>query len=281
MTRVQVDFLQVGHCRHLACMAVRDAPWRSREFPAYCALLQHPDFGYLLFDTGYASHFRQACAQLPEKLYQLALPFQLAPEQQLCAQLQARGLAPAQIGALVISHYHGDHVAGLKDFPRARFYASRADTQHLQSLGRWRATAQGILPGLLPEDFWQRLSLADSLPVRALPHWMAPFQQGWDLLGDGSLLLVQLAGHSAGQLGLLVPDSQKGPVFLCADACWSLPACQRGALPAPAVGLFTDNWRAYKQTFFGLAELSRREPGLAVLPSHCPDAFRDFHARSH
>ncbi|AFV00416.1 MBL fold metallo-hydrolase [Simiduia agarivorans] len=279
MNTVSVDFLKVGHCNHLACMAVRDAACQSTEFPSYCALISHPTLGHLLFDTGYANHFDSACARYPEKLYKQLLPIHLPHDEQLCVQLQQRHILPAQIAGVIISHFHGDHVAGLKDFPKARFIASRADCMHLQSLGRWRATTQGILPGLLPTDFWPRVQYADTFAPLDLPGWMAPFDRGWDMAGDGSLLLIDLSGHSAGQLGLLLPHSQQGPVLLCADACWSLPACQRGALPSPLVGFFTANWRRYKHTFTNLSTLSRREPELSILPSHCPDAFRKFHGK--
>jgi glyoxylase-like metal-dependent hydrolase (beta-lactamase superfamily II) len=272
MSLLSVDFLRVGQCRHLECMAARGGRWGLVDFPSCCALIRHPQAGWILFDTGYAEHFFTATRQLPERLYAMALPVNLPPEEHLLAQLAKRGLSAADIKMVVVSHYHGDHVAGLKDFPAARFVASRRDSEIIRRLGPWRASFQGQLHRLLPENYWQRLSYAEDLKQIPLPEWMAPFTQGWDLLGDSSLLLLPLPGHSKGQLGLLLPETERGPVLLAADACWSLPACREGRLPSPLVRFFTADPAAYRQTFSHLGELARRETSLHILPSHCAAA---------
>lgn len=269
MNPIRVDYLKVGHCRHLECMAARGGRWRLIDFPSYCALIRHPQAGWILFDTGYAEHFFAATHQFPERLYAMALPVELPPEEHLLTQLARRGLAASDISIVVISHYHGDHVAGLRDFPNARFIASRRDTETLRRSGVWRASFNGQLHGLLPEDYWQRLSYAEDLKDCQIPAWMRPFTQTWDLLGDASLLLMPLPGHSEGQLGLLVPDAEGGPILLAADACWSLPACRAGRLPSPLARLFTADPAVYRQTFTQLGELARREPIVRILPSHC------------
>ena len=280
MTRVSLHLLRVGSCRHLACMADRGAPWASTAFPALCGLIRHPDQGWLLYDTGYAHHFEQATQQLPERLYRSLLPVDLPAHEALAVQLAAHGLRTHDIAHVVVSHYHGDHVAGLRDLPRARFIASRADTQQALALTghRWRATLQGQLPVLLPPDFVARLSHADDAPRRPLPAWMAPFEWGFDLLGDGSVLAVPLPGHSVGQLGLFLPDADGRPVFLVGDACWSLPALRAGRLPSRLTLAVTADGRAYRRRFEELRQLALRESAIALLPSHCTaawEAWRD------
>jgi len=249
------------------------------DFPSYCGLLQHPEHGWMLYDTGYSGHFFAATERLPERLYRRMLPVQLPAEECLLGQLAARGLRAEDIGHIIVSHYHGDHVAGLRDFPRARYIALRADSEAALGLRgkRWQATLHGQLPDLLPEDFLDRLQYADAFPSRALPAWMAPLERGLDLFADGSLLGVPLPGHSAGQLGLYIADVQGRPVLLAADACYSLPACREGRLPPAATLWFSSSDpHAYRRTFAALGALSRREPALAILPSHCSVAREDF-----
>lgn len=278
MTTVTLHVLRVGACRHLECMAIRGGRWKSIEFPALCGLIQHPEQGWLLYDTGYASHFFEATQSFPERLYRGALPVVLPPDDMLVRQLAGFGLTTADINRVMISHYHGDHIAGLRDFPNARFIGLRADSQHFQSLTgkRWRATLGGHLPGLLPDDFHSRLSLADDCPAVELPSWLSPFKSGFDLLGDASLIGVPLPGHSHGQMGLFIPDAQGRPAFLVADACWSLPALRDAMLPARITQLINANSRAYRDTFNGLHQLTRNEPAVAVLPSHCTTAWQEF-----
>lgn len=279
MSAVRFEWLRVGWCRHLECMAARGARLARVDFPSYCGLLQHPQHGWMLYDTGYSEQFFGATERLPERLYRSMLPVQLPAEECLLTQLAARGLSADDIGHIIVSHYHGDHVAGLRDFPRARYIALRADSEALLGLRgkRWRATLGGQLPGLLPEDFLARLQHADDCPTRPLPAWMAPFESGLDLFADGSLLGVPLPGHSHGQLGLYIADAEGRPLLLAADACYSLPACREGRLPpAPTLWFSSADHQAYRRTFAALGVLSLREPALAILPSHCSAAREDF-----
>jgi glyoxylase-like metal-dependent hydrolase (beta-lactamase superfamily II) len=248
------------------------------DFPSFCGLIHHPEFGWVLYDTGYAEHFFSATQTMPERLYRMALPIDLPPEQTLRAQLQQHGVTPEDIRLVVISHYHGDHVAGLKDFPNAHFIALRADTQQLLSLQKSRllATLQGILPQLLPSHFFSQLKNADDFPVVNLPLWMAPFSQAFDLLGDGSLLGIALPGHSRGQLGLLISNADGRPVFFIGDACWSLPACREGRLPSRLTLFVTADAANYRQTFFNLQSLANREVAVSILPSHCTPSWEKF-----
>ena len=278
MSRVRLHMLRVGACRHLACMAARGDAWSVVEFPALCGLIRHPDHGWLLYDTGYSSHFMDATEPWPERLYRIVLPVELPPEETLENQLAALGLSMDDVGHVVISHFHGDHVAGLKNFPRASLVALRGDVEHLQALKnrRWRAAMGGILSVLLPHDFERRLLRADDFPRRALPVWMAPLQDGFDLLGDGSVLGIPLPGHSPGQLGLFLPDADGRPVLLAGDACWSLTALREGRLPSWPTLAVTHDIRRYRETFEGLRRLVNREQALTLLPSHCMSAWKAY-----
>lgn len=277
-TTVKLHLLRVGACRHLECMAARGGRWAMMDFPALCGLIQHPTRGWILYDTGYAEHFFTATEHLPERLYRQFLPVDLPPAELLTAQLATLGLTTADIGTVIISHYHGDHIAGLRDFPKARFFALRKDTEQFLALTgkRWRATLQGYLPGLLPDDFLPRVQAADDCAQVDLPAWLQPFTSGLDLLGDGSLLAVPLPGHSHGQMGLFMPDVDGRPVFLIGDAAWSLPFLREGRLPSRLVAMITPDRRRYAQTFRGLQQLAVKEPVLALLPSHCTVAWQEY-----
>jgi glyoxylase-like metal-dependent hydrolase (beta-lactamase superfamily II) len=275
---VSLRVLRVGSCRHMECIAARGGRMSPVDFPALCGLIRHPTSGWILYDTGYSDHLIDATEHWPERLYRVAVPVTLPPSEQISVQLERFGITPLDISVVIISHYHGDHVAGLKDFPNARFIALRADTEEIRSLQghRWRATIGGNLPGLLPNDFTRRLVDADDCMSKSLPPSMTPFQEGLDLLGDGSLLGVPLPGHSKGQLGVYVPDADGRPAFLVADACWSLPACREGRLPSRITFFITADRRSYRETFLGLREISLREPAIALLPSHCLTAWGEY-----
>lgn len=276
---VSLQVLRAGWCRHLECLADRGGRWARTPFPALCGLIRHPEAGWVLYDTGYSEHLFHATAHFPERLYRAAVPVTLPEQESMHQQIRTLGITPDDIGIVIVSHFHGDHIAGLKDFPKARLIALNADYRHMEGLRerRWRATLGGHLPSLLPDDFAARLQLADDCPPVSLPAWMTPFERGLDLLGDGSLIGVPLPGHSEGQLGLFVADAQGRPAFLVADACWSAPACRAGRLPASLAMWFSSQHTGqYRQTYQHLGTLLRREPDIAILPSHCNHAWEAF-----
>ena len=117
----------------------------------------------------------------------------------VAAQLEALGIAPADVRHVVVSHFHADHVGGLKDFPNANFHCSRAAFNAVKDLRGFGAVKHAFLPGLLPADFRQRAVFTEDSPVVRLPASHAPFSEARDLLGDGSLLAVDLPGHATGR----------------------------------------------------------------------------------
>jgi glyoxylase-like metal-dependent hydrolase (beta-lactamase superfamily II) len=276
-TTIALYPLRVGSCTHFERFANRDAQWRRTTFPAYCMLMEHPARGWTLFDTGYARRFFPATQHLPERLYRALLPVSLPEEEELTAQLQRYGIEPRDIGTVIVSHYHADHIAGLRDFTNARFIAPSRDTQALwRTRNAWKNTARGLLPSLLPDDFVSRVTDAESFPVVDLPAWMAPFTMGFDLFGDASAVAVPLPGHSDGQIGLLVGNAEGAPVFLVADSCWSMTACRAGSLPSRLASFAHADARLYAETFFQLRALSSRERSLTLLPAHCRDSWSAF-----
>ncbi len=188
LTRIELHLLRVGRCRHPEWVTLRGGRLTAIDFPALAALLIHPTAGPILYDTGYAEHFRTATAPFPERLYRWLTPVHLPAEEALGAQLGRRGIALGDVRQVLISHFHADHVAGLRDLPGAGFLALSADVQAGLGHRGWQALRRGVLPALLPPDFTARLALADERPVVDLGPGWAPFEAAYDLLGDQSLL---------------------------------------------------------------------------------------------
>ena len=286
--RVELHLLQVGHCRHPEWVTIRGGRWQAIDFPALVALILHPSFGPILYDTGYADRFETATEPFPERLYRWLTPVRLPAEERLASQLSRYGLRPEDVERVLISHLHADHVAGLRDLPRAGFMALEADVasqlgsaRQNSSRNNWRALRQGILPALLPPDFGSRLTLADGRPAVDLgPSW-APFERGYDLLGDGSLIGIPLPGHSPAQLGVLLRTQDDRRVLLAADACWSARAWREQRMPSSLARLIFDDWYAYRRTLGGLHQIAARQPDLAIIPSHCAETLAEFAERGH
>lgn len=265
-----------GYCTHPEWLTLRGGALRSVPFPAGFACILHPKHGPVLFDTGYSQRFFEETARLPNALYRYITPVIYRDEDSAESQLRAAGIAPEDVRYIVLSHFHGDHIGGLRDFHNARFiYLDKAycAVKHLGPLASVRA---GFLPGLLPEDFAER-----SLPIRTkdivqpftkVNESAFPCMEGYDLFGDGSLLAIELSGHAAGMIGLFVSTATED-YLLCADAVWSSRAYREDRLPHPAAGLIMSDRQQYKQSYDLLRQLHREVPTLRIAPSHCREAL--------
>lgn len=269
MKPIRFHLLKAGHCSHPECVAMRGGRWSSLRFPALCGVIEHPERGVILFDTGYSPHFVDATRPFPERAYRWVTPVALGPEETLVAQLARRGIAAGEVRHVIISHYHGDHVGGLKDFPRARFWSTRADHDALRGRSRLGNLVHGCLPALLPPDFALRLDFVEEASRMTLPREFRPFDQGFDLFGDRSVAAIPLPGHSTGQIGLALCRADGRPVFLVADACWTRRALDEDRLPTWIASRAFDNRHDYRATFGRLRELAACDTGVAIVPSHC------------
>lgn len=282
---VDLRLLVAGNCRHPERMARRGGALAAVDFPALVGVIRHPEHGVVLYDTGYAPRFREATASLPEALYRWLIPVRCAEEDTAVAQLRRLGIYPHEVTRVVVSHFHADHVAGLRDFPRATIvYRREALTWRrpgnapIAASDRWTRladTAHGFVAGLLPEDLRQRSQAVEDLPIRHHPDLGNVLNPLHDLLGDGSALGVDLPGHVPGQLGLFVPRPRHGPrALFVADACWDARSFTCADLPHPMARVAIHDLPAYHQTLAALGELHRRygpgsEREILVVPSHC------------
>lgn len=265
-TQVTLRVFHSGYC--VANGRVVDPVHGEKQcrFYATWALIEHPDQGWILFDTGYAPRFREATARWPYKLYALLTPMFLQAEESVLERLKTLGIAPETIKTILISHFHGDHIAGLNDFPQAQVICSASALQQASSVKGWAAVGSGILPDLLPTDLAQR---STPIPDAQLGN-LQDDTSAYDLWGDGSMRLFALPGHGRGQLGAVL-QTPEGEVFLAADAAWQFQPWRAGILPRSIVSLFFDDWRAYQQTFFALRDYADRHPDCKILFTHSPE----------
>lgn len=262
---VRLHLLTAGFCTQMERVSRRGGAWRPITFPSAVGVVRHPSRGVILFDAGYAPRFHTETAHWPNALYRHALPVTCTPEDAAATQLSAAGIDPAEVAIVVVSHFHADHIGGLRDFPNARFvYSRHALDAAWRQRSAWASVRHGLIRGLLPDNLERRSDV-----VEALPRVTTPLGEGVDLLGDGSLVAVHLGGHTHGHLGAFVEDTQGPPVLLAGDAVWTDRAFTHAELPHSVVRLVTADWPGYRDRIAALAKLHRERPDLLIVPSHC------------
>jgi glyoxylase-like metal-dependent hydrolase (beta-lactamase superfamily II) len=263
--------LDTGHCLAWENHLIRGGKRQRREIHSLVALLGHPTQGWLLWDTGYAPRMLDVTRRFPYRIYRWVTPLRLSPELAVVAQLPRLGLEPRDIRRVVLSHFHADHISGLLDFPLAEIIASRQGYQDVCRRTGLSALSRAFLPPLLPRDFEKRTLLLSDFPGQPL----GGLGQTLDLFGDGSALVVPLPGHARGQIGLLA-RTERGPIFFVADSCWMSDSFRTNTPPHWVTRAFIDNFAALKGTLSCLHEYHRGHPGVTIIPSHCPEAFRTY-----
>lgn len=259
----KIHFFSAGYCTHPACVAVRGAGWRTCRFPARVFLLEACG-RFWLWDTGYANHFFDA-ARGVYRLYRWVTPVYFSPQQAMASQLAEQGLRTQDLSGVILSHFHGDHIAGLKDFPGVPLIASGEGWAKIRRLRGWLALLKGFLPDLMPYDAESRLLAAEAFPVFRLPENLWPFVSGWALPGSrNEIILLPLPGHAAGHLGAFV-QTDGGWVLLAADAAWSQRNFRDARPPASLSRMIMDDAAAFHRT---LAQLAALDPSVPVYLSH-------------
>jgi glyoxylase-like metal-dependent hydrolase (beta-lactamase superfamily II) len=267
-----VWFLEAGSCTHPEATVIAGGARTSIRFGSSVAVIEHPREGVVLFDTGYSPRFHQETARFPYSVYGKLTPVDVCAETTAVEQLRARGIAPDDVRAVVLSHFHADHCGGVADFPRARYVYRQAAWEAVRGLGPFGATRAGFLPGLLPADFEARSApLAEGGAVDGAGT--GPFRAGWDLFGDESMVLVDLPGHVRGHSGAFVRAADGREYFLVADACWLSRAFRELRMPHLVTALIMHSRKQYRATLEGIHRLATERPDLHVVPCHCAEAF--------
>ena len=190
----------------------------------------------------------------------------------IAQQLQDADIDPDDVKRIIVSHFHPDHIAELKDFPNAEIIASRRAWEAVKKRTGLRAFLCGYLPKLLPEDFNHRLHLVDSFADPGV----GSLEQSCDLFGDQSVRLFELSGHAIGQIGALVGSDLKTGQFLVADAAWTSTALLKETMPHWLTRVFIGSFKEMEATLKKLKAFNQQFPEVKLIPTHCPAVAEEF-----
>jgi N-acyl homoserine lactone hydrolase len=228
------------------------------RIPIVAFLIEHPGVGPILVDTGFHRAVAEGGAERKRNLGALKLlarNVRMDPAQTAAAQLRARGVEPADLRLIVMTHLHFDHASALAEFPRATVVVSQAE---------WRATrARGpALRGYCTAQFDPALEYR-TVDMHASPAQpRGPFARALDLFGDGSFTLLDTPGHSAGHLAILLRLRER-EALIAGDAIYTMATLREGKRPwrSESSADFEDSVRA-------LQAYDREHPDALIVPGH-------------
>ena len=278
---MKINILHAGYCTAPEHIAIHGGRWRSIHFPAMFALLRHPRFGAMLFDTGYSYRFFDETQKFPKRFYRWLTPVTLHEEDLVVNQFLAFDLRPKDITHVFISHFHADHIAALSDLGWSRFIYMPHAFGHLRNLTPSEDLKHAFLRGLIPSDFDSRSRTVDMSKSILLSEEYAPFKKGHDLLGDGSIIGVELPGHAHGQMGLFAREEDGKLFFFVADAAWLKQSIVENRPPHKITNLLFPDPEVYRETLRNLHTYHLTHPETHVIPSHCEETILAHESARH
>lgn len=265
LPRVDVTFLRCASVVIPEFVAVRGAlSLAPRRISHNAVLIRHPKATFL-YDTGMSSDI-YFYLQQQSLLFKNTLA-KFTFEQSIANHLHDLDMKPRDLDFVLLSHLHWDHVSGIPDLPNVTLRINRVEYN----------AAQYVLFDL--HHGLSRALMCDN-PVELFeckgPAY-GSFHSSHDLFGDGSIVLVPLPGHTAGNTGLILHRANGAPLFLLGDAAWVADNYLRPATMHPFIwnGVTSDDATAC-QTLMNLHSFARRHPEIFLIAMHDAQAQEAF-----
>jgi N-acyl homoserine lactone hydrolase len=228
-------------------LATSRSKWRDLPIP--CFLVEHSERGPIMIDTGFAPGAGNL-GRVGGKVFGGIKNLRPASD-----QLRERGVDPAEVKLVVMTHLHFDHASGIGQFPNAEFVVERREKA---------AVRGGLLKGYVPSH------------VDATHRWREIDVAGeHDVLGDGTLRLLFTPGHTDGHCSVVVATAA-GPVLLTGDAAYARQSIDERWVPLTVSGKVGE----YRASLDELAAWIAAHPGAPVICGHDPwhraDLERDY-----
>ena len=241
----------------LEAMVVAGGDWTTKRKLVHTAvLIQHPK-GDFLFDSGIGKDVE---AQMTIFSFLESQLFKIENIHPARSQLAEHQYDIERLFGIIPSHMHWDHASGLEDFAGIPVWIQQASLDE---------ALKGQPPAFILSQYdsadlaWHRITLNEQS--------YEGFKLSLDIFGDQSAVLVDLSGHTKGQLGLFLNMPSGKRYFFIGDTTWSKIGITRNK-PRPVfvdwlVGV-DSNYEKNSQVIEAIHQLSRANTELVIVPAH-------------
>lgn len=249
------------NCSRMKASGIFCKPEDRVWVPAAVYFIEHPK-GKFLVDTGWARSMSpngelDKKAQIKSlgsvRLYRVNQG-RVALGQCVDEQLAAVGIAPTDIDAVLLTHLDCDHANGIAQVKGAkRFVVAAEELRFAETMmGRVRYN----------KSWW------DGVDLEGI-EWNddeGPFGRSFDLLGDGSIQLINIPGHADGLFAVKVKNAEGRFVLLCSDGGYARKSWEEMITSGVAV-----DKAKQKKSLAWIREQSLDPLCVELLASHDPD----------
>jgi len=228
---------------------------RDEPIQVYAHVLQHPQYGIFLVDTGVSRKLVDDPARsgVSWLVRQVMHTGKMKIDRSTADIVRA---LPGKLSGVFFTHLHLDHISGMPDIPDdVPLYIAwpEATGKSFKNLFV-QGTTDNLLEGKRPLAEWH-----------FQPDPQGKFAGIIDVFGDGSLFALSVPGHTPGSVAYLVRTPQ-GPVLLTGDTSHTRWGWEHGVEP----GDYTEDNERNLDSLQRLKALVAAHPNIAVRFGHQP-----------
>jgi N-acyl homoserine lactone hydrolase len=243
------------------------------RLPINAYVVDHVD-GLVLFDTGQDRAVVTDPAYYPDRVTaffyrHIFRNIGIGPDETLPMQLERAGYSATQVRRAVISHLHSDHVGGIADIPQAQLYAGEEGFAYMRGPDHPERATVFRDRIEIPRARWHMIPFEPTHDPT-----VAPFTEAFDLMGDGSMIVLPTPGHLPGSVSMLVRRAAAPPLLLVGDLTYDEELLDRGQIPGVC-----DDPEQLRATFAKVRAMKEHTPDLVIVAAHDPHAAEKLSSR--
>lgn len=247
---------------------IREARKENTAIPVPAFLIRHPKAGPILVDTGLHPSIATDPTENLGRLGNWYIKPDLGPDEDAPAQLRSKGIDPAAVRLVILTHLHVDHASAIAEFPDSTFIVAAEE---------WRTATKGLFPVFRG---YRRQMFDHAFDFRTVDfegeqvHSYATFGRTIDLFGDGSVRLASTPGHTPGHQSVILRLKERDMV-IAGDALYRADQLEEGSdLP----GLMDDPHN-FRRSLQEIRLFHQQYPEAVVTPGHEPAFYENAPGR--
>ncbi len=228
----------------------------ARRMPVNVFLTEHKKQGTVLINTGCSRLLKHNRAAFAKLLTKHRLSF--SNDDDITKRLIDEKMDPVCVRKVLLTHTDPECCGGLPLLPRYELIS----TPRVLSLLATGDPGSGIMKSTLPPASVPRRAPGIFQGKTFLKNY---FKWVFDVFGDGSILAVDISGHSQAMAGFYFPEKK---IFVLGDASIDITALEENLIPSEKLlsrQAYPDD---YLSVLITLKKLHREHPEIRMIFSH-------------